>query len=74
MMNGTAMFRQVLIFAHGVLQDRIKQRFNIYYMDDAFYIRPANTKTLVVDMGAGEPYNVACYNLLKECWTAEIQV
>lgn len=42
-----------------------KQRFNIYYMDDAFYIRPANTKTLVVDMGAGEPYNVACYNLLR---------
>lgn len=42
-----------------------KQRFNIYYMDDAFYIRPANTKTLVVDMGAGEPYNVACYNLSR---------
>ena len=42
-----------------------KQRFNIYYMDDAFYIRPATTKTLVVDMGAGEPYNVACYNLSR---------
>ena len=42
-----------------------KQRFNIYYMDDAFYIRPANTKTLVVDMGAGEPYNVACDNLSR---------
>lgn len=41
------------------------QRFNIYYLDDAFYIRPANTKTLVVDMGAGEPYNVACYNLSR---------
>lgn len=41
------------------------QRFNIYYLDDAFYIRPANTKTLVVDMEAGEPYNVACYNLSR---------
>ena len=42
--------------------DKWNQKFDIFYLYNAFYIRPANTKVMVVDIGGD---NVACYAFAK---------